>query len=264
MGGGLHRKKLYVIAGRTGEGKSSLALSMARRMALQHGQRVLYFSLEMDNVEVIERLLCQELLLTVDELEHLRKTALLEKTLHPLLGRLRTSHLHIEDTRSPHIDDLDLLLETMMPQVPDVLFIDHLQHMRFEGDQPQATAIHNYMVDLKALAKRRNLAIVLCSQINRSGHLIPELIHLKGSGGIEEVANVVMICNRINYESARSPSDLTTDTDYEVWVAKQRRGPEYKFNLLFRAACFEFLEPASYQAPKLVEEIFPVGDHDAS
>lgn len=249
MHGGFHRQAIYVLAGRTREGKSALALSMARRMALDHHARVLYVSLEMSKMELIERMICQATLKSITELGDLKTNKLLVPTLAPMMTVLKEAWLNIEDESAGTIDDLDVMMERIKPHTPDVLVIDHLQHTRQDGAMSRSDSLNNYMVELKAFAKRHHVAILLCCQINREGNEKPSLIHLKGSGAIEEVADVVMIGNRINYESSKQPDDTKKETEYEVWVAKQRRGPEYKFNLLFRPWCFEFVNPPKYGEP---------------
>lgn len=251
MGGGFHRKSIYVLAGRTREGKSSFALSIARRMAVDARARVIYLSLEMTKQELVERLLCQILMMPLMRLEAARS----EGTLGGMVGAARRmlsapTWFHIEDERGGSIDHLDQLFEEVAEEAPDLLVIDHLQHIPMQHGISRADALSTYMAELKAFAKRRNVIILLCCQINRQGDEKPSLIHLKGSGGIEEVADAVFICNRVNYDASVVASQESPECDYEVWVAKHRRGPEYKFMLSFRPACFEFLMPLRYSAPR--------------
>lgn len=260
MGGGFHRKSIYVLAGRTREGKSSLALSIARRMAVDSGARVLFLSLEMTKHELIERFICQSTLTPIARLEDFRKENRMEEFVAPVLRMLKSSWMHIEDSRGGQIDQLDLLFEEISDAPPDLLVIDHLQHIPLQYGISRADALSTYMAELKAFAKRRNVIILLCSQINRQGNEKPSLIHLKGSGGIEEVADVVFICNRVNYDASVVASQDSPECDYEVWVAKHRRGPEYKFMLRFRPACFEFLDPTRYSNPRYSDHVPVIED----
>lgn len=260
MGGGLVKQRIYVIAGRTREGKSSFALSIARRMAFDDARKVLYLSLEMTKMELTMRLMAQATLTPLVQLEALRASGQLAEKVEPVLEAAEKAWLHIEDSRGALVDDLNGMLMDMAPEVPDVIVIDHLQRVRLDYGTTKADAIDQYLGELSEFAKRKSIAIVLCCQINRTGDESPQLIHLKSSGAIEEIADVVMICNRVGYESTSSPSTEVKDYDYEVWVAKHRQGMEYKFNLLFRAACFEFLNPAAYSIPKLPHETVVIDD----
>ncbi len=252
LAGGLRRKNLYVIAGRTGEGKSSLAMSIARRMAIEHKFAVLYMSLEMTKQELIERMICQATLTPLQEIEGLRTTgALVEKT--KMLRRgLRKAWFHIEDLRGASLLELDAIWNEMQPseRKPDLLVVDHLQRVNFGLGiglaVNRADAINQYVVDLTHFSKLKNIAVLLCCQINRQGSEKPGLIHLKGSGGIEENASAVMIGSRQNMDKTQTTEDKSADCEYDLWIAKHRRGPESKITLTFRPPCFEFLEPASY------------------
>ena len=248
-GGGLHRKSIVVIAARTGEGKSAWALDLARHMAFDSHAKVLYLSLEMSKLELTERLLCQSMLLPIVRLEALRAAGTLAALYRPLMERLGEVWLHLEDERGAQIDQLDALMEETQGHVPDVLVIDHLQNIPLQYGTTRADALQTYMADLKAFVKRRNLVCLLCCQINRQGKEKPSKEHLKSSGAIEENADLIFIGNRVGYDASKPPSLEDSVVDYEWWVAKHRRGPEYKFNLTFHPACFAFLEPTPYSLP---------------
>ena len=70
------------------------------------------------------------------------------------------------------------------------------------------------------------------------------LVH--NSGGIEENADAILIGARQNFDKTQTAKDKSDDCEYDVWIAKHRRGPESKITLTFRPPCFEFLEPAAY------------------
>ena len=249
-GGGFHRKSVIVIAARTGEGKSSWALDLSRHMAFDSHARVLYLSLEMSKLEITERLLCQSMLLPIPRLEALRAQGQLDAVFRPFVDQLKKNvWLHVEDERGAQIDQLDALLQESADTPPDVLVIDHLQNIPMQFGVSRVDGLQTYMADLKAFVKRRNLIVLLCCQINRQGKEKPSKEHLKSSGAIEENADLIFIGNRVGYDASKPPSLEDQEVDYEWWVAKHRRGPEYKFNLTFHPACFAFLEPTPYSLP---------------
>lgn len=269
--GGLRRKNLYVIAGRTGEGKSSLSMSIARRMAIENPSAVLYLSLEMSKQELIERMICQALLIPLPEIETVKKSGQLVERVRILRRQLRKAWLHIEDMRQASMLDLDALWNEMRDgeRRPDVLVIDHLQMVNLSSGNgkgmTRADALSQYMADVKHFAKQNNVAVIVCCQINRQGSEKPSLIHLKGSGGIEENADAILIGSRQNYDKEQTNKDKSADCEYGLWIAKHRRGPEAKITLTFRPPCFEFLEPASYgqtRHPALETVVNDGGDDD--
>ncbi len=253
--GGLRRKSLYIIAGRVGQGKTSLALSIARRMALDGRKRVLFVSLEMDKDELMERLVCQHTLHTPETLVAFRESQELETVAKPFLSVCKESIFHLVDDRGETIDDLGLLLDELRySQEPmyDVVFVDHLQHATFTAGESLPEAIGIYLKRLKSLAKKKNMIVILCSQLNRGVYDQKEqkaqLHNLKGSGSIEEIADSVWLCGMKPTEPGQTPPQ---DLEYKIMIAKHRRGPQSEITLHYRAECYEFLEPSQQLTPKL-------------
>lgn len=250
--GGLRRTRIYTIAARPGEGKSSLSLSIARRMALATHVPVVYLSLEMGKQELTERLIAQSLLVDPALFEGWRTAGNLLEKLTDLHKQLQQAHLHIEDTRGGQIEELEGLFEELAESGvnPHLLVIDYLQLIQMPFGLSRSDAINTYMADLKNFAKSKHVAILLCCQINRQGNEKPSLIHLKGAGGIEESSDVVLICSRPNLDTTKVSEEVGLDCDFEIWIAKHRQGALYKINLVYRPPCFEFLEPSSYGIAK--------------
>ena len=250
--GGLRRGRIYTIAGRPGEGKSSLSLSIATRMAIRSKVSVVYLSLEMGKQELTERLIAQQLLVDPLQLEAWRREGVLQDHLTLLHRDLRTSALHIEDARGAQIGDLESLFEELAVAGlhPSVLVIDYLQLIAMPFGVSRSDAINTYMADLKNFAKSKRVAILLACQINRQGNEKPSLIHLKGAGGIEESSDVVLICSRPNLDNTKVSEEIAQDCDYEIWIAKHRQGALYKLTLTYKPPCFEFVESNLYGKPQ--------------
>ena len=246
--GGFRKKALYIVAARPGDGKSSLVLSLVRRMALEYDTASLFLSLEMSKQELTERMVAQATLRPLLELQAARQAGTLEALTARLKEQLAERWLHLEDLRGATIEDLEALWQELQEaeRKPDVLVIDHLQQIPMPYGVSRADAISSYMADLKRFVKQKDIIGIICSQINREGADAPELIHLKSSGGIEENADVVFLCTRPGSEKAKTLEDKAADSEFQIHIAKHRRGPELSLILTFRPPCFEFLEPMAY------------------
>ena len=257
LGGGFCPGSIYVIGGRPGEGKSSLALSIARRMAFEHGRRVIYLSLEMTSQELIERAVCQTTHKPLEVLKEWRSAGQLGEMMAPFLALCQQASFKIEDDRGATKIDLLVLLEenrTANEPLPELIIIDHLQHQLFTEGMNRADAIANYLADLKALAKKEHLIFLVCSQLSRAvyqdkGKL--QLNHLKSSGAIEEVADCVMLCQKVSLEADRlTREEQSQPTEFKILIAKHRRGPLDELTFIFHPSIYEFEEPVGSWTPK--------------
>lgn len=260
-GGGLGEATLTIIGGRASEGKTSLALWMAKEMALERDLKVWFFSLESTSQELIERLLCQHFRVSTKKLDERRTQGLLSKALDPffLLSKLR--QLHLFDSLGHTTDEIEAKLMEAQHKgmLPNVLFIDHLQHAELNDSPDMVNAIRIYLKDLKRLAKAYRVAIVLNSQLNRAVYenkdQRPHLKNLKSSGSIEEIADHVLLVWRLNYgEDLLDPKVEEQDVEYRVFVAKNRNGPLREIAMVFRPWCYTFLQGQSEFLPKTIEQ----------
>lgn len=225
---GFRRKRLYVLGGAPGSGKTGLALFWAQRLAFQNRKKVLFFSLEISLFDVIGRLtsilekvahyrIQKPWLLTTADICGLRRTAKKFFSLRNLL---------VETENWP----IDQILLHIQKVKPDIVFIDHLQYIPLVSTQREKTheILSHFVKHLRETAKRENLCIVLLSQTRRKYEKngIPEQSDFKGSSGIEEQADIGMIIRRIYDKAARKTiwGETIPNNFYEIHVVKNRNG----------------------------------------
>lgn len=219
---GIHRKKLTVIAARTSNGKSALAIQLAADLASQ-GKRVLFLSLEMYEQDVIERLFCQ--MMRVDNIDLLTgKFKEYQSQWAEFQTKLATMPLVITDMIGRSWQEIDEHI-TQMKTKPDVVFIDHVQEARDAGQPNQKAVIEEYLKNLRVMAIRENFAAVVLSQVNRAAqekddHKAPQLHHLKGTGYLEEGADVILLLHWPYYYSKKKGEN----DRFVINVAKNRNG----------------------------------------
>ena len=101
------------------------------------------------------------------------------------------------------------------------IFVDHINLMRDlsvtrgEGRVAELTAISRSM---KELAREFDVVVFMLAQLNRSGFEDPRIHHLKGSGGIEEDSDVVILLNREDHPQPNG------DYKFEISCVKRRGG----------------------------------------
>lgn len=231
---GLQRTDSIIVAGRPSMGKTALALHMATNAAVNHGLKVAFFSLEMSEEQIGNRILCS--MARVDS--QLFRSGFLNAEawdrLHEAEDKLSNAKFFIDDT--PAIGTLQMRTKlrklSMQFGKLDLVVVDYIQLMTnssqskyTESRQQEVTQISR---ELKALAKDVDVPLMILSQLsrapeNRSDHR-PVLSDLRESGSIEQDADLVAFIYREDKYKSHTDGSEKTNTA-EIILAKQRSGP---------------------------------------
>jgi replicative DNA helicase len=217
---------LYVIAGRPGMGKTSLALDITRHLAVVQGRTAGIFSLEMRRPELGLRLLTAEADVPTRYVRAGHCSTRQWKELFAAARRLTAAPIRIDDTPDLTLQDLEGRARRLKVEHPDLalLVIDYLQLVTAGlRDRRQEVALISRR--LKALAGTLGLPVVALSQINRENTRRsdprPTLADLAESGAIEQDADQVTFVHR---QEVYSPENEATRGLAELIVAKHRHG----------------------------------------
>ena len=242
--GGLQKSDLVILAARPSVGKTSLALDIARNVAVQSKIPVGIFSLEMSQDQVVDRFLCSQAGVDLWKM----RTGKLSDTEDdfPRIGRaigiLSEAPLFIDDSASCNIMEIRTKARRLqMEHGLGLLVIDYLQLM--EGrtvTDNRVQEISEISRSLKSLARELNIPVLALSQLSRAVELshppIPKLSHLRDSGSIEQDADVVMFIYR---EEMYKP-ETDRKNIAEILIAKHRNGPTGQIELYFDANHVQF------------------------
>ncbi len=244
--GGLQKSDLLIIAGRPGAGKTGFMLSVAKNAAMKYKKHVAFFSLEMSNEQLVQRLISQE---TGIDSQRLRSGKLNEGE-WPLFTHaievLSDTHIYLDDT--PAITPLQLRTKCRRLHLEyqlDLVLVDYLQlmsgDMRTENRVQEVSFISR---SLKVLARELNVPVMAGAQLSRAveqrSEKIPQLSDLRESGSLEQDADIVMFINRPDIQDLEKDPDKTNMA--KIIVAKHRNGPTHSgIDLVFvpRLARFE-------------------------
>jgi replicative DNA helicase len=273
--GGFQNSDLIIIAGRPSQGKTALALTIARNAALHPAKPtpVAIFSIEMAEHQLATRMLSSEAKINAHALRTGRLPEEQWSRLSKVAGRLAEAKIYIDD--SPSLSILEIRAKTRrMKAEYDVgmVIVDYMQLIHtpksLESREREISMISR---SLKALAKELNIPVIALSQLNRgletrSGDKRPVLADLRESGAIEQDADVVLFVHRpemFKIESLRDDDGNTISTEglAEIIIGKQRNGPTGIVRLTFRKeyAGFENYKSESFEQymPVTVPEIEP-------
>lgn len=203
--GGIMPGDICVVAATTSQGKTALALGVARNVVLGCGGNrcpapALMFSLEMSRSQITLRLLCAEG--GVDGMRCRRGTLTDSDYQRILEGRERWADapFWVDDERNLSVAQMASRCRRLSSRIGrslGLVVIDHLQFITYRGKETtRAAEIGAIMKALKSLAGELGCPILLCSHLSRRADAPdakkPNLSHLKESGSIEQDADVVI------------------------------------------------------------------------
>lgn len=222
--GGLERQTLTILAARPSTGKTALAWQMAQQVAYS-GKHVIFFSLEMSDVNLWGRAACPKINSTWRDV---RAGKLNAEQKQRLIDESYALAMQFEDRLK--VVDTPQTTDTIWQQVaqvrPDLVVVDHLRLVK-DNSISEVKRLGDITQRLKDIAKNFSCAVLLCAQLNRQSETRggqdkrPLLADLRDSGQIEENADLVLMMYREECQSDTKPLKSPT----EVWVRKFRDGP---------------------------------------
>ncbi len=235
---GLQKSDLIIIAARPSVGKTSLALDMARQVAVDHKVPVGLFSLEMSKDQLIDRMLCAQAHVDLWKMRTGRLSDDEDFTrIGNAMGVLSESPIFIDDTATASIMDIRTKARRLKSEHGlGLLVIDYLQLIESRRSiDNRVQEVAEITRALKGLARELNIPILALSQLSRAVEArtppIPKLADLRESGSIEQDADVVMFI----YREALYKRDVESDRKNiaEIFIAKHRNGPTGHVELFF-------------------------------
>ena len=237
MTSGFQKGQFIVIAGRTSQGKTALALDIARNAATQ-GKAGAFFSLEMIKTDIGMRLVGSLMQKTMFAFEKniYWETKDWEKLTEKCVA-LSGIPLYIDDTAGLNAEKFSAKVKRLIKERKiKYVIIDYLQLM--DGRTGKVTQARYREVDelvrrLKVYAMMYALPIICLSQFSRSAdkeNRKPKLSDLRESGGIEQSADVVLMLHKMTDDEIQNEYPGNIDEfDFknirELLVRKNRNGP---------------------------------------
>lgn len=244
--GGLQKSDLIILAARPSIGKTSLALDIARNVAVKTKQPVGVFSLEMSKEQLVDRLLVAQADVDLWKMRtgRLKDDDDFQRIGHAM-GMLSEAPIFIDDSASANIMEIRTKARRLQSEhkALGLIVIDYLQLMESRSGENRTQEISEITRGLKSIARELNVPVLALSQLSRAVELerppVPKLAHLRESGSIEQDADVVMFIYRpvvYNQDIEEDKKNLA-----EIIVAKHRNGPTGRVNLSFveRRASFD-------------------------
>ena len=243
MTSGFQNSELIIIGARPSVGKTALALTMAANVSIKERIPTAFFTLEMSDMALMQRLIASEARI---ESEKLRTGLLKPSDFHSLMeaaGRIYDAPLYIVDM--PNMKLLDLRAQARRlraQQKVEIIFIDYLTLITSENyDLPRHEQIAEISRSLKSLARELDVPVVALSQVRRDAEgKRPTLSDLRESGSIEQDADVVMFLHRERETERKGDGERSKAIPTELILAKQRNGPVGTVDIVFLPSYTKF------------------------
>ncbi len=233
---GWQESSLVIIAARPAMGKTAFVLSMAKNIAVDYKIPVALFSLEMSNVELVNRLIMNVCEIEGSKIKTGKLTGEERKRLDTKINELLGAPLYVDDSPSLSVFELQSKARKLVREHDiKMIIIDYLQLMNAQGmnfgsrEQEVSTISRN----LKALAKELSIPIIALSQLNRGVEARtgnegkkPQLSDLRESGAIEQDADMVCFIHRPEYYHIYQDekTGLNLQGLADIIIAKHRSG----------------------------------------
>jgi len=222
---GLQKSDLIILAARPGVGKTSFAMTIAANAAIKFNQNVAFFSLEMDGVQLAQRLLSSQACIDQSRLRNGHLSNDEKRQLIAAVTPISQAPLYVDDNADLGIMELmSKARQLKRKNKLDLLIIDYLQLMKTGKEENRAVAIGAISRGLKILAKEMQIPVIALAQLSRKveekGRERPQLSDLRESGSIEQDADMVWFVER-KFVQTHKEEDRNLA---ELIVAKHRNG----------------------------------------
>jgi replicative DNA helicase len=220
--------EVTLLCGRPSMGKTTLAINYMKNIAYFQNKKVLFFSLEMTRIRVLQKMLSNLTGLGTKQLNPRNMNEDYFKKIFAEAGIFSTGTLLIDD--SPARSILNIKAKGIAAKLThdiDCIFIDHF-HMLEDRSTKYSTKEqeHSYCsAVIKDLAKELDIPLIVLAQLSRANEnrsdKRPNLSDIRGSGSLEQDADIVQFIHRPDYYDKNNES-LSGDT--EIIIEKNRNG----------------------------------------
>lgn len=238
MTAGFQPGNFIILAARPGMGKTSFALNMAVSAARAETAPIAFFSLEMSNDELVQRLICAEAEISMHDMQRGNIKPHQWEKISDAMGVLNELPIYLDDSGGLSVSEIRSRCRRLKSgQGLSAVFIDYLQLVHSSTLSKGANRneeLSEICRTLKMTAKDLEVPIVALAQLNRGVEARtdkrPMLSDLRDSGSLEQEADMVAFLFREGYyHNEVAEPDLT-----EFIIAKHRNGPTGMVKLRFQ------------------------------
>lgn len=250
---GFQASDLIILAARPAMGKTSLALNFAANAVFLFQKTVAFFSLEMSNSQLMQRMLATAAKIESHKFRDGKMSSDELGRLYPEAASFQTDKLLLDDFGISIIDLASRCRKVKREKGSlDMIIVDYLQLMSAnapsKGPQNREREISIISMGLKALAKEMSCPVIALSQLNRGLEQRPDKrprpSDLRESGSIEQDADQILFVYRDEVYNKDSPDKGIA----EIIIGKNRHGSTDTVKLAFQSNFTSFHNLARFDS----------------
>ncbi|WP_370324909.1 replicative DNA helicase [Euzebya sp.] len=250
---GLQPGQLVILAARPAMGKSTLVTNIISHVTASQRKPAVIFSLEMSQMEIVNRMLSAEARIDSDRMRTGKLKADDWPKLSKAMGKLAEAPLFIDDTPGVSMMEIRSKCRRIHQRHGlSLVVVDYLQLMESHKSKSDGRVqeVAEFSRGLKVLAKELGCPVIALSQLSRKPEdrtdRRPMLSDLRESGAIEQDADIVGFIYR---DEVYNP-ETEAKGEAELIIAKHRSGRLDNIRLSFLGHHSRFANLARTPGPR--------------
>ncbi len=247
--GGFNNTDFIVVGGRPGMRKTMFSTTVTETVGLKNKKPVLFFSLEMPNEQISERVAFHRARVSKKDLLSNRGGVMDEAwgKVGNCMKEFIDSPIYINDKPALSVHEMRAEARRMHKKLGGlgVVIVDYLQKMRMSDPENMNRSVGEIATGLKNLAKELRCPVIALAQLNRKveerANKRPVAADLRESGVIEQEADVIFMVYRD--EKYNPNTDLKGITEIICVKARHAPGAEKTYHFSSR---YSGLDPVAY------------------
>lgn len=247
LNGGLYAQQLVIVGARPSVGKTSICQDIILN-ASKLGKKCLFISLEVDKRNVTLKFLSNLASVAAWKIQKNMMKPIEYEAFIMAKNTLKGYGIYTNDSSNMKARDVENIIKNQLDRNPvDLVVVDYVQYMRFDDakGRNEAWSIKENTTALKNMAKQYDVSMLALAQINRKAvegaNQEPTVNDFKGSGGIEEDADVAIILHR-DRQSDEDKQKGYFSNYAKLIIAKNRHGQTGEVNFTFDGDFGRFTE----------------------
>lgn len=248
---GFKPSQLILVGSVSGMGKTSFAVSLIKKMAIENKCSIAFFSLEISSQQLIIKIIAQQTNISNEKL----RLGLLNDTEIKLVSKkneeIKNAPLSIFDYPFLTVSDIEDTLSCSLSDFPKIIIIDSLKFIAknkkdLAGKILNKKELTKISFQLKKLAEKYNSTILLLvdfnlqiNELDKSYCRRPLLSDLRKHAPIDTFADLILLLYRPEYykiEEWDDEEELPTAGEAEIIISKNSFGNLEKIRVQFEGS----------------------------